>query len=216
MGKTCWLVTALLLGVGTRHAAAQSSMPAEMTINSYSVAGLTGLNSDGNGAYIDNSLSGGNPCVTAQVASNGIFSNRIDFNSLIYPSDCDAALSPSPVRAYILRLQDLTACQAVLGSNASSPCSITVEGNTIDKIFAGTLFAKTNNASVLFDFVYPASSSNTYRVKTQNPATVSGSGATRTATYSGDATLYKVGSNGKLQQVGSSFIFPFQFTVTEK
>lgn len=206
------LLAAFLLTFAARSAAAQGKA-AEMTIND-SFTGA-GLHSDGNGPYLDNSLTGGSPCVTAQVTSNGIFSNRIDFNSVLYPEDCDSTLTPSPVRTFTLTLGDSTGCLRLTGSS-TAPCSVTIGGNYIDKTFAGTLFASngtSKSTGVFFDFVYGG---NTYRLSANNSASVTHSGNTATATYSGEATLYQMSTNGKFKPVtgSSSFSFPFQFTVT--
>lgn len=212
MRKMSLFLLPFLLALAARAAAFQSKA-AEMTVND----AFTGarLHSDNGAAYIDNSLPGGNPCVTSQVTSNGIFSNRIDFNSVIYPEDCDTTLTPSPVRSFTLTLGDSADCLTLTGSSAT-PCSVTVSGNHIDKVFAGSLFAAngtSKSTGVFFDFV---SGGKIYRLSANSSASVSHSGNKATATYSGDATLYVVSSHGKFAPVAgsSSFSFPFQFTVT--
>jgi hypothetical protein len=146
MRKNILLFVVLLCGLAARSAAAQSNA-AEMTIDDMFPTPGTGLQSDGHGTYYDNSLpSFDNPCVTAQVASNGIFSARIDFNPLLYPSvpDCDMSLSSlekDDIRAFNLWLLDSFACAAVLGPTQAAPCTVPVTGKSIDKIFAGGLFA---------------------------------------------------------------------------
>ena len=151
------------------------------------------------------------------VTSDGIFTAKMDFNSAVYPSDCDSLIQSGAlsgqIRSFNLTFQDSTDCQILVGST-TTPCTINVgPGSSVDKIFAGSLFARGARASVLFDFRH---NGQCYSLKTDSPPTVSGTGITRTATYLGGATLFIPKGCGppKPQQIGGSFSFPFQFTVT--
>ncbi len=216
--RKIWILIAAVLWLAGRESPALSQTPAELDINnSYTGARLT---SDAYGpSYLDSTLSSIQPCVSVQVTQNGIFYAKMDFNAAVYPSDCDSSTLIAPgaeIRSFNLTLSDSTDCQTLLGPTAPIPCTINVgRGSYANKIFAGTLFGR-GAQGTLVEFAFELNDKY-YQLKTNGSAAISGAGSTRTATYSGDATLYLVPPSVKTsRQIGNSFFFPFQFTATIK
>ncbi len=209
MKKTIMLLASVLIAFAAGLLADQIA-PAELTIND-STAG-TLLNSDGLGTYLDRRLNNGNICVTAWVNASGLFFIYMDYNPAIgTPGNCDSTLGIQG-RTYFLAFPAATGiCLALsLPVDPSGNCGLKTEANP--RIRADNLFSSgASTTPAAFMFLW---NGNSYSLQTNNAASVSGTGDTRTATYGGNATLWQIFSAPqKPKQIGSSFSFPFQFTV---
>jgi hypothetical protein len=217
MKRTSALLASFLILLAAVSLAGQSSTPAQLTINDSFVGTL--LTGDGQGAYVDHSLPGGNPCVTAWVSAKGLFFIYMDYNPAYgSPGQCDSALGISG-RAYYLTFPATSGiCSALnLPVNALGDCQVEADGGTNatnGRIRADQLFATGDSTTpVAFMFNW---NGNSYSLQPDNGASVSGTGNSRTATSNGTATLWRIFSAPqKPKKVGSSFVFPFQFMVQD-
>ncbi len=216
MRKNTVLLVVLLCGLATRSAAAQTITPVELSIND-SFSG--NLHSDGKSSlpgiygdsYVDNRVAGGDICVNALLSSGTVGKVRVnmDFNPNV-SGDCDVFEfgSDAAGRSYGLTFQSNAICKA-LGFTGQFTCAVMAVGRP-SLIQADTLFGTgATTSSVEFQFGY---NGNSYQLRTDNPATISGTGATRTAMYNGTATLSPLSAGGT--PIGSTN-FPFQFAVTK-
>jgi len=192
---------------------AGSTTTASLSINDSYPGTL--LHSDGQGIYDDHTQSIADPCVTAYVYSTGLFFIYMDYNTAIAPSgDCESTLGidgTSEDRTYSLTFPATSGiCTAFNLTESGGECTLVTDDRA--RIRSDNMFSKgATSAPAGFLFYYNGVS---YTLHTDTNGQISGSGTTRTLTYGGTVSLMTVaGKNSK--QVGSSFVCPFQFTVTD-
>ncbi len=224
MRKIYLLSVALICALAT-GARGPISVPAELSISD-SFPG-TILHSDSKGVYVDWALSGGNPCVTAEVFGNGEFFADMDLNSgLPTGVDCDTTILSSQVRYYTLTLAS-SLCNTL---NPLPPGSTTTSGGCIVALGAGAnenprivtsnpFSPGASTAGVTFAFNLNGKSwqLNTDSSATVTPASgsISGcSGATMQIMYGGSATLKEVAP--RIVTIASVSTAPFQFTACQQ
>lgn len=195
---------------------AGSSTPATLTINDNYANTL--VHTDTLGTYYDHTLSSANPCVTAYAYSTGLFFIYMNYNPAFGPpGDCESAVGVEGTnedRTYSLTFPASSGICGPLGLTVSgTECTLALADNKA-RIRADSLFAK-NASSTTAGFLFYVNGTS-YTLHTDSSATITGSGTSRTATYNGTVSLMTVPTaGGKAQQVGSSFVCPFQFTVTD-
>lgn len=194
---------------------ASQSVPAELTINDAFTGTL--LNSDGRGIYYDHSLSNNDPCVTAWVSRQGLFFIYFDYNSAYgFPGACDSTLGIDGTpedRTYSVTFPSSSGVCAALGISVNSLNECVLAADDRPRIRGDNLFAPGASSTPVAIMFYW--NGNSYSLQPDNGASVSGTGNTRTATSGGNATLWQsFSAPQKPKQIGSSFLCPFQFTVT--
>lgn len=208
------VVSVVLLGTALRGSvlpggSKTKSEPLQLEIANTSSSGTPyAVTNDGQGYYIDHTLSGNleNTCVNATLSSNGF--TQVSLNYLVNqkksiwcnPSTEQASPGFIP-RSWSMVIDDSTACSILLGADASSPCTFTVPTTADERILPGDIFSSTAT-QVIFQWTG-------YSVQIDGNAAVSGTGSVRTATYSGTAKLYQSGT-----AVSGSFPFSFQLVIT--
>jgi hypothetical protein len=170
---------------------------AKLWINDFAGAALLSDGVNG-GWYIDNWLlesPDSDRCVTGWVDNSGFFFIYMDFGQEV-GSDCSQSLGIPP-RAYtIVPLQ---------GNQTyySAPNKF--------RIRSEKLFSKKQTTPIAFMFYNGGIS---YEVRTDTEVLITKSGNTRTLTYNGTATLWRISQAPiKPVPVYSHFYFPFQITV---
>ena len=191
---------------------AGSSTPATLTINDNFTGTL--VHSDMLGTYYDHTLSSADPCVTAYAYSNGLFFIYMDSNSA-YPGDCESAVGiegTSEDRTYSLTFPATSGiCTAFALPESSGECTLVLADNQA-RIRADNLYVK-GASSTTAGFLFYVNGTS-YTLHTDSSATITASGNSRTATYNGTVSLMTVAGKNS-QQVGTSFVCPFQFTATD-
>lgn len=162
------------------------------------------LSSDGNGTYADWRLSGGDPCVNAWVAPDGLF-----FAYLYRGSDLgDDCHLQYPVRMYRLTFPaDSGICPALGLGGGGQACLLVADDKpriSFDKLFA----ARVKQTLGRFMFYL---NGNSYQLECAGD--VSGSGNTRTVSNTTRMAVLRQVSGKKPQQIGVPSVFSFEMTV---
>ncbi len=168
------------------------------------------LLSDTRGAYEDYRLPEGDPCVNAWVSSSGFVFAYLYRGSNLGDACNDAY--PLLVRTYALKFPEASGACSQLGLTPSEGvCTLIVDSTNEDpRIRAEALFGKRAQATpVAFLFNRGAS----YEVRADEDVYFSVDGSTRTLSYDGTATLWKLGKKSPVA-VSSPFDFPFTLSVT--
>jgi hypothetical protein len=212
--KTRTLMFLVLLCAFAGWIVAGSSTPATLTINDN--FGGTLVHSDMLGPYYDHTLSSANPCVTAYAYSTGLFFIYMDYNPAFGSAgDCESAVGiegTNEDRTYSLTFPASSGICRALGLTVSGTDCTLVTADNNARIRADSLFGK-NASSTTAGFLFYLNGTS-YTLHTDSSATIAASGTSRTATYYGTVSLMTVAGKSS-KQVGTSFVCPFQFTVTD-
>lgn len=164
------------------------------------------LSSDGNGTYADWRLSGGDPCVFAWIAPDGLFFAYL-YRGSDLGDDCHLVY-PEGVRTYRITFPAGTGICPALGlGDDSQPCLLGADDKpriSFQKLFASR--AKETLGRFMFYW-----GGNSYQLECTGD--VSGSGTTRTVSNTTRMAVLKLVSGKKPQQIGAPFVFPFEMTV---
>jgi len=164
------------------------------------------LGSDGNGSYADWRLSGGDPCVNAWVAPDGLFFAYL-YRGSDLADDCHLVY-PEGVRTYRITFPAGTRICPALGlGEDSQPCLLVADDKpriSFEKLFA----SRAKEALGRFMFYR---NGNSYQLECTGD--VAGSGNTRAVSNTTRAAVLKLVSGKKPQPIGAPFVLPFEMTV---
>ena len=209
------LVVGFFVAIGTFQGKSSSPSYLQMTIVNGN-AGLTGdsqkTDNYGNSIYTDHNLPNGDQCVTATLnAGYVVVQQNYVVSTRPRQGWCNGQNGVKP-RYWNIVIDDTVACQTVFGSNASAPCTFNVSDMTptdYEGVVPGNVFT---SGSSRISMVFTLDGRTTgYSVRTDGTATITGTGNTRTVTFSGLGQLYRSG-----EPTGTgTFNFPFQLILQE-